>query len=183
MRDLSLHLLDILTNSIAAEAQLIQINVYLDESDDLLSMTITDDGFGMDEAFLETVTDPFSTTRTTRKVGLGIPLLKELCELTGGSFSIESQKNMGTQVCARFVYSSIDRLPLGNMGESMAPIISSYPEREFVLMFSSDLRGQSVVDTREIKAQLGEVPLSHPDVYLFLSQYIFEQQMTIIGGK
>lgn len=183
MRDLSLHLLDILTNSIAAKAQLIQVDICLDESQDVLSMSIIDNGYGMDEAFLKTVTDPFSTTRTTRKVGLGIPLLKELCELTGGSFSIDSKKNEGTQVCAQFVYSSIDRLPLGHMGESMAPIISSYPDQDFVLKFCSDLRGESVVDTRQIKEQLGDVPLTHPDVYLFLSQFIYDQQITIIGGK
>jgi len=182
LRDLSLHILDILTNSIAANAKLMHISVIIQEDSDLLRVIIADDGVGMDDAFLKTVTDPFSTTRTTRKVGLGIPLLKELCELTGGYFSIESVKGEGTRVEAAFVNSSIDRLPIGRIGDSMAPVWSSYEDRDFVLLFASQTNGESTIDTRLIKQQLDGLPLSNPDVYMFLIDYINEQQNSILGG-
>lgn len=182
MRDLSLHILDILTNSIAADAKLMHISVIIQEDSDLLRVIVEDDGVGMDEDFLKKVADPFSTTRTTRKVGLGIPLLKELCELTGGYFKIESIKGKGTRVEAAFVNSSIDRLPIGCIGDSMAPVWSTYDDRDFVLLFSSQRSGESTIDTREIKQQLDGLSLSHPDVYMFIKDYINEQQHSILGG-
>lgn len=182
MRDLSLHLLDILTNSISAGATVMNVDIVLDKGKDRLKMTISDNGSGMSADFLKTVTDPFSTTRTTRKVGLGLPLLKEMCELTGGSLTIQSKLGTGTVVDAVIVLSSIDRLPVGNTGESLAALISTYVERDFAIRFQSVGEDESFIDTREIRSKLDGVPLSDPEVYLFLSQYILEQQMNILGG-
>jgi signal transduction histidine kinase len=182
MRDLSLHLLDILTNSISAGATIMSVEIVLDKANDRLTMTITDNGSGMSEDFLKKVTDPFSTTRTTRKVGLGLPLLKEMCELTGGSLLLQSTLGTGTVVHADMVLSSIDRLPIGNTGESLAALISTYTDRDFSIRFLSIGEDESVIDTKEIRSKLDGVPLSDPEVYLFLSQYIWEQQINILGG-
>jgi signal transduction histidine kinase len=182
LRDLSLHLLDILTNSISAGATIMNVEIVLDKANDRLKMTISDNGSGMSEDFLKKVTDPFSTTRTTRKVGLGLPLLKEMCELTGGSLLLQSALGTGTVVDADIVLSSIDRLPVGNTGESLAALISTYVDRDFTIRFLSIGEDESIIDTREIRSKLDGVPLSDPDVYLFLSQYIWEQQTNILGG-
>ncbi len=182
MRDLSLHLLDILTNSISAGATIMNIEIVIDKANDRLRMKISDNGSGMSEDFLKKVTDPFSTTRTTRKVGLGLPLLKEMCELTGGSLFLQSTLGVGTVVDAIMVLSSIDRLPMGNTGESLAALISTYVDSDFVIHFLSIGEDESIVDTREIRSKLDGVPLSDPEVYLFLSQYIEEQQVKILGG-
>lgn len=182
MRDLSLHLLDIITNSISAGAARISVEICMSPEEDELLIRIDDNGKGMNADFLETVTDPFSTTRTTRKVGLGIPLFKEACELTGGSFQISSEPGVGTSVTARFVLSSIDRLPLGDIGETISGLIGSYPDRDFVILFSNRQGDKSMFDTYDIRERLQGVPLSDPDVYLFIRDYLREQQEQILGG-
>ena len=182
MRDLSLHLLDILTNSISAGATRISVEICVSPEEDELRIRIDDNGKGMSPDFLKTVTDPFSTTRTTRKVGLGIPLFKEACELTGGSFQIDSEPGAGTSVTGKFVLSSIDRLPLGDIGETVSGLIASYPDRDFVILFSNKQGDKSVFDTYDIRERLQGVPLSEPDVYLFIKDYIKEQQEQILGG-
>ena len=182
VRDLSLHLLDIITNSVTAGATRISVGICISPDEDELMIRIDDNGKGMDPAFLKTVTDPFSTTRTTRKVGLGIPLFKEACELTGGTFEIASEPGVGTSVTAKFVLSSIDRIPLGDIGETISGLIGSYPDRDFVLLFSNRQGDKSVFDTYDIRQRLQGVPLSDPDVYLFIRDYLKEQQEQILGG-
>lgn len=182
MRDLSLHLLDIIMNSIRAEASRILVSITKNEQQDSLIVTIEDDGKGMSPDFVKKVTDPFATTRTTRKVGLGIPLFKESCELTDGDLSIESSEGVGTTLTARMKLSSIDRLPLGDMGETLAGLIRAYPDLDFVVTFSSDREGESRLDTLEVREKLDGVPLSTLDVYVFLRDYIGEQQEQYLGG-
>jgi len=182
LRDLSLHLMDIVTNSIAAGANSMLIRITADQQSDLLTIRIEDDGKGMSPDFLKQVTNPFSTTRTTRKVGLGLSLFKEACELTGGSLSITSTLGEGTAVTATFGISSIDRIPLGDTGETMSGLISSYPEREFAITFANDMGEEAGLDTRDLRERLGDVPLSDPDVYVFVRDYIQEQQQIILGG-
>ena len=113
MKDLASHIMDIVQNSVRANAQNIEITVEEHWSDDLLTITVKDDGDGMDEETLQRVRDPFFTSRTVRKVGLGIPLFQQNAERTGGSLSITSQQGKGTIVEARFMHSHIDRPPLG----------------------------------------------------------------------
>lgn len=182
LRDLSLHLLDILTNSVTAGATRISVEVSVSLAEDELMIRIDDNGKGMSPEFLKTVTDPFSTTRTTRKVGLGIPLFKEACEWTGGSFEISSEQGVGTWITAKFVLSSIDRIPLGDIGETISGLIGSYPDRDFVILFSNRQGDNSVFDTYDIRERLQGVPLSDPDVYLFIKEYLKEQQEQILGG-
>lgn len=181
VRDLSLHVLDITTNSVAAGATRIEVWIHLYTQRDQLVIEIADNGRGMSPEFLSRVIDPFSTTRTTRKVGLGLPLLKEACELTGGELLITSTTGVGTKVVATFGLSSIDRLPLGDIGETMASLIASYPQIDFAIYFSQDSLEKKGIDTVEVKAQLGDIPLSEPEVYVFIRDYIREQQ-EILGG-
>jgi len=182
MRDLSLHLLDILTNSISAGASRMVIRIMADQQNDLLTILIEDNGKGMSPDFLERVTNPFSTTRTTRKVGLGLSLFKEASDITGGNLKIESTVGMGTTVTSTFGISSIDRIPLGNMGETISGLISSFPERDFVISFVNGQGEEGGLDTVDLRERLGDVSLSEPDVYVFVRDYIQEQQQNILGG-
>ena len=117
MRELALNVLDITENSLSAGAKLIQITLDIRFSADTFSITIEDDGCGMSEEMLARVTDPFTTTRTTRKVGMGLPLFRYSAESTGGSFSITSKEGEGTRVCAVYHIGHIDRIPLGDFAE------------------------------------------------------------------
>ncbi len=183
MRELSLHILDILTNSTRAGASLVTLEINWISKEDRLEISFIDNGCGMSEEFVAKVTDPFATTRSTRKVGLGLPLLKELCELTGGNLSIQSEVGTGTKVVATLVPSSIDCLPLGDVGESLAALVGSCEKTsDFVVVFEHDVNGRSVIDTREIKEKLDGMSLQDPEIYLFLCDYYREQQELILGG-
>ena len=175
MKELSLHILDIVQNSVAAGAKLITLDLIEDENTDLLEFSIKDDGCGMTEETLKKVTDPFTTGRTTRRVGLGIPLLKAAAELTGGGLELTSEPGVGTTVTARFVYDSIDRQPLGNMAETMLGLITSYENIDFVYYHRVNEK-KFTIDTREIKGILGEVSLNEPEVVLWLSGFLNENE-------
>ena len=175
MKELSLHILDIVQNSVAAGARLIMLDLIEDVNTDLLEFSIKDDGCGMTEETLKKVTDPFTTGRTTRRVGLGIPLLKAAAELTGGELELTSEPGVGTTVTARFVYDSIDRQPLGNMAETILGIIISYENIDFVYYHRVNEK-EFTIDTREIKGILGEVSLNEPEVVLWLSEFLNENE-------
>lgn len=173
MREISLHILDIAQNSVAADASLIEITVAEDIPADTLAVTIRDNGKGMSEDMVKRVTDPFTTGRTTRKVGLGIPLIKMAAENTGGHFSISSEEGVGTVLCAVFVHSSIDRQPLGDMAGTVLGLVTSYEGIDFI--YTHTVNGESfTMDTREIKNVLNGVSLSEPEVYEWLSGYLRE---------
>ena len=183
MRELSLHILDILTNSTRAGASLVTLSIDMISKEDRLVISFIDNGCGMSDEFVAKVTDPFATTRSTRKVGLGLPLLKELCELTGGSLEISSKLGEGTKVVATLVPSSIDCLPLGDVGESLAALVGSCEKTtDFVVIIEHDVKGKAVIDTREIKEKLDGMSLQEPEIYLFLCDYYREQQELILGG-
>ena len=175
MKELSLHILDIVQNSVAAGAKLITLDLTEDVNTDLLEFSIKDDGCGMTEETLKKVTDPFTTGRTTRRVGLGIPLLKAAAELTGGGLELTSEPGVGTTVTARFVYDSIDRQPLGNMAETILGLITSYENIDFVYYHRVNEK-EFTIDTREIKGILGEVSLNEPEVVLWLSGFLNENE-------
>lgn len=178
MKDLSMHVMDIAQNSVSAGAKKILISVLEDIKSDVLCIQIEDDGKGMNQETLEKVTDPFFTTRTTRKVGLGLPLLKMNAEHCNGSFSILSQPGNGTVVTAQFQYSNIDRPTLGNMAETIVLLITANPEIEFLYRHSID--GKTYVfDTREIKEVLEGIPINDPKVYLFLKEMVLENLVDI----
>lgn len=175
MKELSLHILDIVQNSVAAGAKFITLDLIEDVNTDLLEFSIKDDGCGMTEETLKKVTDPFTTGRTTRRVGLGIPLLKAAAELTGGGLELTSEPGVGTTVTARFVYDSIDRQPLGNMAETILGLITSYENIDFVYYHRVNEK-EFTIDTREIKGILGEVSLNEPEVVLWLSGFLNENE-------
>lgn len=171
MRELSLNILDIVENSVKAEAKIVYIDVIA--KDNVLTISIKDDGKGMSEEFLSRVADPYTTTRTTRKVGMGLPFLKMEAEMAGGTFDIRSKLGEGTVVTTTFTIDHIDRPPLGDLGETMSTLISNGDEVDYVLHFvfkDTDF----VFDTRELKAQLDGVPMDEPEVLLFIKNYIRE---------
>ncbi len=174
MLEISLHILDIVNNSVKAQASLISISVHEAIRENLLKISIEDNGCGMDADFLAQVLDPFRTTRTTRKVGMGLSLFKAAAENTGGNLTISSEKNVGTKVDVQFVYDHIDRQPLGDMGETVLTLISGNTSIDFVYTHAVDDKVFSI-DTREIKQILGEdVSLGSPEIVMWLSEYIQE---------
>ena len=173
MKELSLHILDIAKNSVKANAGLIEIDIDENEADNLLKIDIIDNGCGMSEEFLKRVKDPFSTTRTTRKVGMGISLFEAAAEQCGGKLDITSRLGEGTKVSTTFLYDHIDRAPLGDMAGTMQTLISGSPDIEFLYRHKKNGK-EFVLDTRELKKILGDVPLNNPDVLIWIDGYIQE---------
>ena len=178
MREISLHILDIVQNSITAGASLVSIFITEDSEKNLFSVLIEDNGKGMDDELLKNVIDPFTTSRTTRKVGLGIPLFKMAAESTGGSFKIESEPGRGTKVYTDFVLNSIDRQPLGDIAGTMLGLFSSYEGIDFLYRHKI---GDKVfeADTREFKKILGDISFSELSVYEWLKEYLGEGEMDL----
>ena len=175
MKEISLNILDIAENSVKAKATLTEI--YVDEIGDKLTLTIKDDGCGMDEATVKSVIDPFYTTRKTRKVGLGIPLLKLSCEQTGGSLSITSSIDEdchGTTVMAVFLMNHIDFTPLGDVTSSIVTLIQGHPDTDFLFRHSTE-RGEVELDTRELRVVLEDVPLDTYEVICWIRDNLKEQ--------
>jgi len=181
MRDISLHILDIVDNSLRAGASLIRIGITADEQQDTLTVTIEDNGSGMSAEMLEKVRSPFTTTRTTRSVGLGIPLLMAGCENTGGYLSIESAPGKGTKLTAVYGMSHIDRPPLGNIAETIASLVLANPQVDFVLTVRRDECFE--FDTRMIKDTLQGVPITEPSVMVFIREYLEEGTVKVLGGQ
>ena len=179
MKELSLNVLDITMNSVKAGATLINIHIY--EDDERLTMEIIDNGCGMTAEFLRGVIDPFCTTRTTRKVGLGIPLLKLAAEQTGGEVSITSRhesehpQDHGTQVSATFYKQHIDFTPMGDIISTVTTLIQGSPDVDFEFQHKSNTFDVSL-DTREVREVLGpEIPLSEPEILLWIADNLCEQ--------
>ena len=178
MKELSLHLLDVAQNSVTADARHIDLALTEDEHR-VCRLTIADDGCGMTPEFLAQVTDPFSTTRTTRKVGLGLPLLRMAAEQTGGVLNIESQVDAGTTVTVLFHGSHIDCPPLGDLSGTVALLIQGAPDVEWTWTHTTP-KGSYVLDTRQLREVLGpDVPLSEPAVALWIGEYLQEQEASI----
>jgi hypothetical protein len=172
MKEISLHLLDIAENSAAAESKNISVHVHEDLFRDRLSACVIDDGRGMDAATAQQVQDPFYTTRTTRNVGLGIPLLKLAAEMAEGNFSLQSDPGKGTWVEAEFRHSHIDRMPLGDLSSTFLTLLISHPEMEWTFLYRvTDKDGQSrdfLFESAELKSELGDISLTEPEVLTFL---------------
>ena len=182
MTELSLHILDIVQNSVKAGATLVKIDIYENTLENLLSITISDNGCGMDEEFLNDVVNPFRTTRTTRRVGLGLSLLKSACELTGGRLEISSKVGEGTTVKAIFVHDSIDRQPIGDMAFTMSNIIGGNDKIDYIYSHVFN-ENEFTLSTAEMRQMLGaEVPLSSMDVLSWIEEYIAEQTVILYGG-
>jgi anti-sigma regulatory factor (Ser/Thr protein kinase) len=163
MEDLSLHVLDIVQNSVKAGARLVRISLVEDKRQDRLTLMVEDDGSGMDPDVLTKVTDPFFTTRTTRKVGLGLPFLKAAAIASDGDMKIESKPGAGTRVEAVFGYAHIDRPPIGKMDETLATLIVCNPDIDIAYRHGTET-GEYILDTIEMRRTLGAVPLNTPAV-------------------
>jgi hypothetical protein len=177
MKELSLNILDVAKNSVSARAENIEIFLVTD-ADGYLTLTIKDDGCGMTEETVKNVLDPFYTTRTTRKVGLGLPLLKLAAEQTGGSLSIVSsvdEHEHGTEVRAIFDTKSVDFMPVGDIISTVCILISGSPEIDFLFKDVSPTHNVSL-DTSELRAVLGDdVSLAEPEVGMWIAEYLKEQ--------
>lgn len=181
MRELSLNVLDIAQNSISANASLIEIEVLEDTKKKELLIGIYDNGRGMTPEQVQNVQDPFFTTRTTRKVGMGIPLFKLAAEQTGGSLEITSEVGVGTRVRTLFKTDSIDFTPIGDMDSTIIMLITMNTDRDFIYRFGID-ENEFTLSTEELKGILGDVPLSEPSVTQWIKEYLSEQTQNIRGG-
>ena len=181
MKELSLNILDIAQNSISAGASLTEIVVNENTKENTLLIGIYDNGCGMTEEQVKSVIDPFFTTRTTRKVGMGIPLFKMSCEQTGGKFTIESEKGVGTKINALYKTDSIDFTPLGDIASTIVTIVSMNADKEFLYRRVLDDK-EFIFSTVEIKKILDGVPLSEPSVMNWIEEYLNEQYNELLKG-
>ncbi|HXX81781.1 MAG TPA: ATP-binding protein [Thermodesulfovibrionales bacterium] len=171
MEDLSLHILDIAENSIVAGATRVEITVEEDTKKDVLSMKVRDNGRGMDETTLAMVTDPFFTTKTVKRVGLGLPFLKQSSEECEGHFSIASEKGKGTTISVSFRRSHIDRKPLGDMGATVMVLIAGNPFIDFVFHYSKDAYHYRL-ETEILREELSGVPINSPEILSIIKEDI-----------
>ena len=182
MKELSLNILDIAKNSVKAKAE--NILIKLDETDETLTLTIKDDGCGMSEETVQNVMNPFYTTRTTRNVGMGIPLLKLAAEQTGGNIEItsvcesDSPENHGTTVTAVFFKNHLDFTPLGDVVSSITVLIQGSPDIEWKFVHKKN-GGAVELDTRELREVLGDVPLDNYEVIKWIEEFLKESYSTI----
>ena len=173
MQNLAAHIMDIAQNAVRAKATAITINVEENSEQATFSFTIEDNGCGMDANVLQRITDPFFTSRTVRKVGLGIPLLKQNAEQTGGYIDLQSQLGKGSTVKAVFHRNHWDCPPVGDIGDVVVLLITANADIEFIYTHTTS-RGKYSICTSEIKATLEEVPLHHPDIVLALQEMVRE---------
>ena len=176
-----MNVLDVAENSTRAGASLVQIAVEADTVLDRLTIVIADDGCGMTPEQVAQVTDPFYTSRTTRKVGLGVPFFKYAAESTGGSFTIQSEPGTGTTVTAVITLSHIDRMPLGDITSTIHTLVVYHPDTEFLYRYRYNDRS-FVLDTREFREVLDGVPFDTPEISEYIKDYLSENKLDTDGG-
>lgn len=181
MREIALHILDIAENGITAGSDLIQILIDENRIENLLKVVIKDYGKGMSPEMVRTVTDPFITTRTTRRIGLGLSLWKEAAKRCGGDFSIESEPGKGTVVTATFRYDHIDRAPIGDIAGTITILIAGNPDIDFVYDHVID-GNRFTIDTRELKGELKE-SLTDPALLFHLKKQMEEELKKLAGNE
>lgn len=171
MEDIAMHILEILMNSIKADSTKIILKIRDSFEDDIISFQIEDDGKGMDEDMVKRAADPFTTSRTTRRIGMGLAFMKGLAEMCGGSFNIESTVGKGTIVTASVQKLNIDTPELGDLGEMMMEAVQSDENIDYVLEYTTDY-GQFVFDSGVVKKELDGVSLLEPEILLWIKEYI-----------
>ena len=167
MIELSAHILDIAENSVRAGAKLIEININEDTANDSLSIAIIDDGQGMKPEDIKKALDPFYTTKTVRRVGLGLPLLADATQRSGGHFNLESQEGKGTTVQASFGLSHVDRQPLGDIIGTLIILVAGNSDVDFVYKHRRDDR-EFELDTRIIRKEISDIPINHPEILKYI---------------
>lgn len=182
MPEISLNILDIAENSVRAGASLIEITVSVQPDSDTLTVVIKDNGCGMTEDQIERVQDPFYTTRTTRKVGLGVPFFKQAAESTNGYFQIDSETGKGTVVKAVFGLSHIDRMPLGDISSTIKTLIVFNQMIDFIYTYEYGEK-RFILDTREMREVLGDnISFAEPEVSSFIEDYLTANREETDGG-
>ena len=181
MQELSLHILDIVQNSVRANASQITLEISEQPKTDTYTIEIIDNGSGIDAETLKQIADPFYTTRTTRKVGMGIALLKHSAEQSGGSLSIESEEGSGTKIKALFSFSHIDRPIMGDIAGTMTLLIGSYPLIRFIYNHHTAL-SDFEFDTKEVNSELDGMPINNPQILRFLKELI-NDNLALIEAK
>ena len=171
VEDLCFHLVDLVQNSVAAGARVIRVNIRESRSDGTMEIEVIDDGRGMDRPTLLKVQDPFFSSKSFKKVGLGIPLLKATSEVCHGDFAIASRPGRGTRVRASMQRSHLDCPPLGDLEGTLLSLLASLDAVNLCFSFQSE-RGSFAISSAEARAHAGDLPLSHPDVYRFLREFI-----------
>ena len=171
MEDLAMHLIEILMNSIHALAKHISVVIKDSEKEDVIDVTVCDDGKGMSKEMVEKVTSPFTTSRTTRKFGMGLAFLKGLCELCNGFYTLESELGRGTTIHFSIQKSHIDAPPLGDLGEMSMAVIQANEEIQYTLTYKTDQK-EFHFSTDEVKAQLDGLSLLEPSILLWIKEYI-----------
>ncbi|MBP2653412.1 MAG: putative system histidine kinase [Firmicutes bacterium] len=181
MRELALHILDLVQNSIEAGAKRVLLEIVEDMSTDTLLIRVSDNGKGMDAETKKKVVDPFVTSRTTRRVGLGLPLIDMSTKQCDGYLKIESELGKGTVIEAAYRHSHLDRPPLGNMLETLKTLIIANPELDF--NYRHMVNGEVfILSTCELSDILAGVPFSHPDVIVWLQAFLSESLNNLYGG-
>lgn len=173
MDEISSHIMDIAMNAITAKAQHIVISIGADPEKALLTLFFKDDGVGMDKTMVEKVQDPFFSTKTGKKVGLGIPLLKGTAETTGGTFSLTSEVGHGVEIRASFRLNHPDLPPMGKLKDTILVLVAGNPDIDFVFKYTLNQK-EFILDTSAMRAILGDVPLNDPEVVKFFIKYLDE---------
>ncbi len=181
MRELALHILDLVQNSIEAGAGKVTLEIVEDLKSDTLAIRVSDNGKGMTQEDCQRAVDPFVTSRKTRKIGLGLPLIQMSAQHCDGFLAIDSAPGKGTTVEAVYRHSHIDRPPLGNMVDTLKTLLVGNPSLDFHYMHIVNTR-RFDISTMEITGILGEVPLTHPEVLEWLQEYLFLQLSILYGG-
>jgi signal transduction histidine kinase len=173
IEDLCFHIVDVVQNSVSAGADRVEIQIEVSRREDRIRLQVDDNGVGMDAKTVERVQDPFFTTKSGKKVGLGIPLMKETALHCDGDFEITSRVGEGTRIRAEYRFSHIDTPPLGGVAETVFQLIAATPEVNIVFAWITD-DGRFDVSSHDIREQIGDMPLSHPAVLSFLREYLQE---------
>ena len=173
MIQLALHILDIVENSTRAGATLVVIEITEDLKKDLLRIEIEDNGHGMSGEMLGRALDPFFTTKDVRRIGLGLPMLRQAAEHSGGHFEIVSSPAQGTKVCAEFRHGHIDRQPMGDVAGVITALIAGNPDTDFIYRHRYDGK-IAVIDTREIRREIENIPINHPEILKYIREKIIE---------
>ena len=178
MNDLSMHILDIVQNSISAGATRVTLTVDESPAEDLLTIAVGDNGRGMTPEQVSRLADPFFTSRTTRRVGMGIPLLMDSARQSGGDVRIESEPGKGTEVTAVFGYSNIDRPPLGDVANALMLLVSSNPDLDFLFTYRYDGE-EFLFNTADVRDVFGKDALRNLTIIRNLEKMIKDNMREI----
>jgi signal transduction histidine kinase len=181
MRELADNILDIAQNSISAGASLVEIDITVSHSTNTVALRFADDGCGMSAEMAQAVCDPFTTTRKTRKVGLGLPLLKMTAQATGGDFAIESEIGKGTTVTVSFGLDHLDRPPMGDVPGTLFTLVLMNTAIDFRFVYDYDGLNFTF-DTREIREAVAPIPLDTPEISAWIKDCLYQEITQLHGG-